>query len=391
MQLRTLPVKHSFFAILMTLLCAALLWHEPAAADIPTTPRTNNGEKWRIAYYQGGNYQNYPVVLKSVTESLVALGWIDKFNWPQSLDMNDPQQMWDWLAANVNSPYIEFLKQGFFTCDWDKEKRQSVKEKAIAMIGAGKTVDLVFAMGTWAGQDLATGAQPVPTIVMSTSNPVESKIIKSSTDSGHDNVFTNVDPTRYQRQVQIFYDILRFKKLGIVYEDTVAGRSYAALDDVNKVVSQNGFEVVTCNAPFSGVSEQQAESAVLACHQKLAQQVDAFYLTVHRGVTSENLKTLLQPFYQNNIPMFSQLGGNQVRNGALMSISRAGFKYLGQFYARGIAHIFNGATPRKLSMLFEEPPRIALNLEVAKMIGFDPPLDVLAAADEIYQSIGQEQ
>ncbi len=384
-------MKRRLLTLLTALLLLPTLWRSSAFADFSAPPCTNHGAKWKIAYYQGGDYQNYPVVLRAVVESLETMGWIDKFKWPQSLDMGDPHQMWDWLAANTKSRYLEFLKQGFFDSDWNSQKRRKVKAAAIAMLNTPHAVDLIFAMGTWAGQDLVGHEQSIPTIVMSTSNPVESKIITSVTDSGYDNVFANVDPNRYQRQVQIFYDIFKFKKLGIVYEDSIAGRSYAALDDVDRVSAKNGFEVIPCIAPFSGVSQQQAAAAVLACHKKLAREVDAFYLTVHRGITLHNLDTLLEPFYQNDIPVFSQLGGEQVRYGALMSISRAGFKYLGQFYAKGIARIFNGAKPRQLSMLFLEPPRLALNLQVAKMIGFDPPLDVLAAADEIYQNIGEEK
>ena len=49
--------------------------------------------------------------------------------------------------------------------------------------------------------------------------------------------------------------------------------------------------------------------------------------------------------------------------------------------------MFNGAKPRQIGQLFEEPPRIAINLKTAEIIGFDPPVDVLGAADEIYQEI----
>ncbi len=33
------------------------------------------------------------------------------------------------------------------------------------------------------------------------------------------------------------------------------------------------------------------------------------------------------------------------------------------------------------------PPKIAINLKTAEIIGYDPPVDVLGAADEIYQEI----
>ena len=70
-----------------------------------------------------------------------------------------------------------------------------------------------------------------------------------------------------------------------------------------------------------------------------------------------------------------------------MSISKASFKYVGQFYAETLAKILNGAKPRQLDQIFEGPPKIAINLKTAEVIGYDPPVDVLGAADEIYQEI----
>jgi ABC-type uncharacterized transport system substrate-binding protein len=70
-----------------------------------------------------------------------------------------------------------------------------------------------------------------------------------------------------------------------------------------------------------------------------------------------------------------------------MSISRANFQYVGRFYAQTMAKIFNGAKPRDIGQLFEDPPKIAINLKTAELIGYDPPVDVLSAADEIFEEI----
>jgi len=40
--------------------------------------------------------------------------------------------------------------------------------------------------------------------------------------------------------------------------------------------------------------------------------------------------------------------------------------------------------PNELDQLFEEPPKIAINLKTAELIGFDPPVIILGAADEIF-------
>jgi ABC-type uncharacterized transport system substrate-binding protein len=68
-----------------------------------------------------------------------------------------------------------------------------------------------------------------------------------------------------------------------------------------------------------------------------------------------------------------------------MSLAQADYSYVGLFYAETIARIFNGARPRQLNQVWIDPAKIALNLETARIIGFDPPVDILLAADEVYE------
>ncbi len=352
------------------------------------TPKTNSGKMWRIGYLEGGPYANYPANLTALVNALAEIGWVEKTEFPHQADKNDSSNLWAWIASNLKSKKVQFVRDAFWSCNWDKAERPKIKAKVIERLNRRKDIDLMLAMGTWAGQDLASNEHSVPTIVMSSSNAVRSKIIKSIEDSGYDHVNARVDPTRYERMVRIFHDIIGFKKLGIAYEqDTVDGRTYAGIEDVKKVAKERGFEIVSCHAPFSDVSKEEAAKAVLKCHQELAPKVDAFYITVHRGVTREGFSKLLVPLNKHKLPTFSQLDSREVRIGALLSISRAGFKYIAKFHAETIAKIFNGAKPRDLEQVFEDPPRIAINLQAAQIIGYDPPVDLLGAADEIYEQI----
>ena len=52
---------------------------------------------------------------------------------------------------------------------------------------------------------------------------------------------------RYERQVRLFHQIIGFKKLGVTYDNDVAGRTYAAIDKVEKVADETGFEIIRCH------------------------------------------------------------------------------------------------------------------------------------------------
>ena len=99
----------------------------------------------------------------------------------------------------------------------------------------------MLAMGTWAGQDMANHRHATRTMVISTSDPVGSGIISAPEDSGLDHVHARVDPYRWDRQIRIFHDTIKFKKLGVAYENSVAGKSYASIDILDKVAKERGF------------------------------------------------------------------------------------------------------------------------------------------------------
>jgi len=132
-----------------------------------------------------------------------------------------------------------------------------------------------------------------------------------------------------------------------------------------------------------------ATAGMVKCYAELSPKVDAIYVTVHRGVYPEVMPEILAPLFKHKIPSFSQRGPVEVKHGVLLSIARADFSEVGRWHAAVAAKIFNGAKARDLNQIFEDPKKIALNIKTALLIGYDPPVDVLGAADEIYEEIAQ--
>jgi len=245
----------------------------------------------------------------------------------------------------------------------------------------------MLALGTWAGQDLANNRHHTPAMAVSVSDPVRAGISKTAEDSGLDRVHAKCDPDRYIRQLRLFHRLAKFKKLGIVYEFTPEGRTYAALDDIEKVAKERNFSLVTCNAPIKDMELKEMADRVIQCHQQLAPKVDAVFVTVHPGVAKNRMKELVAPFLKYKIPTWSQRGPKEVAAGVLFSISRGGFKAVGRYHAEVMARVFNGEKPRNITQIFEDPKLIAVNMEVAKLIGFEIPNSIMRIADDIYDSI----
>ena len=77
--------RHGSVNWLFTLLtCAALVSVAPAAqagnrdAEFPITPKTHDGARWKIGYYEGGQYADYEVILKQTVRGLIKLGWMSR-------------------------------------------------------------------------------------------------------------------------------------------------------------------------------------------------------------------------------------------------------------------------------------------------------------------------
>lgn len=373
------------FTMKNALICMVIFLSVSVMADEKIVPKDNNGKPWVVGYFEGGPYLDYKKILTETVVAMMEDGWLEKQKIPE-FSGEGTSELWMWLAENSSNNIIEFSQDFYYSADWDDQKRSEYQVEATKLLGAEK-INLLVAMGTWAGQSFANNQHKVPTIVMSASDPVSSNIVKSLDDSGYDHVHATIDPERYQRQVTLFYEIIGFKRLGIAYEDSVEGRSYAALDIVNQKAQKLGFEVVPCYTLSDISDSEKANNSVINCFKELSKKVDAIYVTVQGGVNSETLPDLVEIVTENKIPTFSQSGVDEVRMGVLLSLSQAGFKYVGIFQAGVVERILSGVKPRDISQLFEEPPRMAINIKSAESIGFNPPLILLGLADEIFHTI----
>ncbi len=369
--------------ILLILFFAASIGATAAAKSASTAPRLkDDGKKFRVIYIQGGPYYEYDQVFLAVIGQLGLMGWANKIKLPASVTTS-AKDLYRYLAAHPEwSRYIEFPEDGFYDNDWKEEARKKTMER----IAQRKDIDMVFAYGTWGGQDMKKmpAGFKVPVVVMDVSDALGAGIVDSNSDSGRDNLTARVDPLRYQRQIRLFNDIIGFKKLGMAFEDTVEGRSYAAIKDVEKVAKERDFQVITERHPGYVKSKEKAEAWLIDAVRRLAPKVDAFYLTQQLALDDTSLPKILDILDKHKVPTFSQAGTIEVKKGALLSIATSGFKYVAEYHAKKIGRILNGAKPRSLPLLFEDPAKIAINLKTAQKIGFDPPVDILGAADEIF-------
>jgi ABC-type uncharacterized transport system substrate-binding protein len=379
---RTNFLKAFFWLILL----AAVLWPNPAAAE-ETSPK-----KWRVIYVEGGPYKDYYLVLGGLIHGLKTLGLID-YDAPPPLKAGgeDTYELWAWLSTNVKSERLEFLADGYYSANWSDDRRPEMKEKILGRLKTAGDVDLILAFGTWAGQDLVTDEHQVPVMSITVTDPVAAGIAKSETDSGLDHAHVQVEVGRNERQIRIFHDIFKFKRLGVPYDDTASGQSAMGLPTIKKMAAELGFELIPCQTRLEINDQEVSFRNLLNCLTLLSEKSDAIYLTVNNGMRSDRMEEILAPIMKARIPSFSQSGSNETELGALMSLGQDNYNDSGLFEARVIEAIIEGKKPRAVSQVYEAPLTLALNLKMTLAIGWNPPFEVLIAMDEIYQNIGGRQ
>jgi len=358
----------------------------PGAMAAQTAPTLNNGKKWRIGFYEGGPWPDYQETLIETVICLVDLGWIKKFELPDLQKPDDTRMLWNWLSHNVKSNYLDFVEDAYWSSNWEDSLRGKNRLACLERL-RGKKIDLMFALGTWAGLDLANNSHRVPTIIMSTSDPIGGGIIKSAEDSGFDHVIAECDPNRYTRQIRLFHDIIKFNRLGVIYDDTPDGKGYSNLEDLREVSKERGFELVECIAQDTNITEEEAARAYAECSEKLAPNIDAFYFTAHRGAEPKNISKPLAWMLKYRVRTWSNWGITHVKNGVLLSVGRKNFKLPGRFYADKLAQILNGAKPRDLNQVLKEELSLAINMETARIIGYTPPRNLMKITNVVFEKI----
>lgn len=372
-----LPLSPALSRALFGMLCILGLsfpaWSaraEPAAAGSPAP--------LRVIYLEGGDYDNYTETLYGLFAGLARLGVI-----PRTPDRADAPAMWRQAAA-MPSGVIRFQEDGFHSAGWDPEMRRLHKEAILRRIREKGDVDLILALGTWAGVDMATDDHQTPVMVLSTSDAYAAGIIKTPTASGRAHVYAVIAPDWLPRQIFFYHRLFHFKRLGVTYDDSADGRNAVGLHMLHRLSGLLDFILVECADKLDIPDQKESCRRLLACHETLAASVDGMYITAGNALLPENIPGLTAPFTRRGIPTFAQSAPGGVARGILLDISQSIPESEGRFAASALVQIMNGVQPDQAAHLFEGDITISLNLSTARAIGWKPPFSLLQALDAVY-------
>ena len=339
----------------------------------------DDGSKFKIGIVQSGSYWEFTEHFKVILLGLQQNGWINaNVILPESPDSIESLLV---ALGDRYSDYIYFDPAYNINLDWgDSMKRADKLKKATT-----DDVDLLIAFGGVAGSFFTDyKSYPIPVLVEAVNDPVATGISYSQMDSGRDFVTCRIDPNQYQRQVQLFYNMIGFKKLGIIYGDDEYGRLYSAVNDVEVVALKKGFEIVR-NTNVKEKVAPDTKKLYLAALEDICRRADAVYIGASTAVTEYDIMgDIVDILNRYKIPSFALEGQIRVKDGILMGVSSLEMEKIGLYNADKIAAILSGEMPRTLEQVFTGMPSIAFNMTTAEKIGLDIPLETLSSIDLLY-------
>ncbi len=357
--------------------------------NISSRPRLNNGQKWRIAYSQSGENTHNLRILKALVDGLAKLGWMKPVEWDGLSRNADTKQCWDYISDNINSDYLTFPKDAYWSSEWQLAKRASNRKEILSRINELKNIDLFLAQGAWSGQDLATNLHNTPVLVISSINPKTSGIIRAGS-GGFPHIFIKYDSEIITRQIRMFHLFTGFKKLGVVYDPDANLKVFSNLEELESAAIDRKFDLIVKAVPFSRLPPEEAAKALSSAYNELAEKADAVWVTAFVDNLNLYLPEMLKPVFKNKIPTWSPYGERFIEAGVLFGIKTFPEEN-GQDYAEATAMILNGASPRDINPVVNSRYELIINQTTAKLINYKIPKGLLFSTDNNYLSPKQKK
>lgn len=187
--------------------------------------------------------------------------------------------------------------------------------------------------------------------------------------------FSQVFPEHPQEEEHKTYlldfaqEILQFKRIGIVYENTEEGRKASDYDLLKTVAEQKKLQLVSCEIAFSVLDSAAAERAITACYGKLSLNVDAMLIPPYHGIDANLIKRLNRNLAFFKIPAISLDIANADNSISLALGKRSDVSVLGVDGMQAYSSLLNGMKVHEFAVRMKNLPELSANLHELQRYG----------------------
>jgi outer membrane protein len=263
---------------------------------------------------------------------------------------------------------VEFPPGAILVGDWTLPGVRKINDRLLADPG----VDLLLGLGLITSQDLCTrGSLPKPVVAPVVVDVARQRIPMKNGTSGIRNLNYLVYPTTFERDINLFREVVPIKKLVNVsskrYADVLQFPQTTMLDLGRRL----GLEVTQL---YLDVSADEVLNA-------LPKDADAVYLEPTLHLAPGEFTRLVRGFIERRLPSFSFFGETEVRQGIMASANPDIFPRLVRRIALNVQRILGGEEPGALSVVFTPGKRLTINLNTAYAVGVAPKWNTLLEAE----------
>ncbi len=347
---------------------------------VPQVFSQDKDSKLRIGYVESEEFIYYPYQL---LYTFAGLQRLDVMKMGVEIDpkASNSQEIWNSVCDHYQSDRIELVKKFYFNMkDMDK--------KDYSKFINSEDVDLVIVMGTVAGKYFTDYETKNKFMVFAAADPVASGMTKTETERYKDNSFAHIDKARFDRQIRACYKMIKFKKIGVVYQDTPEAYVYSAIEPLRNAAKELNFEIIEehVDEAKDDADYKRYYSDLKKAYKSLAKKgIDTLYITT-ATIQDEKLLELLEPdIYKNNIYTIAQSNERQVELGAMLGVTILDTFEQGYFGAEQIKAYLDGTPFNQLEQVNDGTPKMYINYDIAKRVGFKVTLSELLIMDAIYK------
>jgi outer membrane protein len=254
--------------------------------------------------------------------------------------------------------------------DWTLPGVQKINNKLLA----DPDVDFILGMGLMASQDLCTrGDLPKPVIAPIVIDPRGQHIPLQNGTSGVKNLNYLVYPITFERDIELFKEIIPFKKLVNISSKRYRQVLYPLPGDDHAAQKYGDIDIVYL------LLDASAEEVL----KNIPKDADAVYLGPNLHLPPSEFKKLVEGFIERQLPSFSFLGESEVRQGIMATANSDVFQRLIRRTALNIQRIIQGAEPGTISVAFSPGKKLFINLHTAYAVKVTPNWSVLLEAEMV--------
>lgn len=260
--------------------------------------------------------------------------------------------------------------------DWNIEKIR----RDVDSLLKDEEVDMVIATGPVGSQELASRPNlPKPAIASLIIDTTLQGIPFDKGSSGVKNLNYLASPKSFERDLQIFQEIVPYQNIAVLVTDTILKRLPELRQKAVDASRQYGirFQVIA-------VAEYAAPSLAA-----LSEDTDVVMITPLVRLDDQEFAKLIQGLIDKKLPSFTTHGRDEVELGAFASVApNSDANRLGRRIALNVLSILTGEKASELPVSFSVGERLTINMATGRAIDFYPNWQILSEAEVLNE---QEQ